>query len=79
MSVKSMQGHAGDWIEVHSPGGGPPRKGKILEVLGREHHEHYRVRWTDDHESIFFPADGAHVVPAAHAELATTGSRRTST
>jgi len=33
------------------------RTGEILEVLGEPGHEHYRVRW-DDHESIFYPAEG---------------------
>ena len=51
------------WLEVHSPGGGPPRRGLILEVIGAKRHEHYRVRWTDEHESIYFPADGATVLP----------------
>jgi hypothetical protein len=55
-------GRPGDWLEVHSPGGGAPRRGQILELLGRPGHEHYRVRWTDNHESIFFPAEGTHVV-----------------
>jgi hypothetical protein len=61
--TKLNPARAGDWIEVHSPGGGPPRRGEILEVLGAAHHEHYRVRWTDDRESIFFPAEGAHIRP----------------
>jgi hypothetical protein len=30
-------------------------------VLGTGSHEHYRVRWMDDHESLFFPADGTHI------------------
>lgn len=63
MTAKTSPGHAGDWLEVHSPGGGPPRRGLILEVIGAKGHEHYRVRWTDEHESIYFPADGATVLP----------------
>lgn len=63
MTAKTSPGHAGDWLEVHSPGGGPPRRGLILEVIGATGHEHYRVRWTDEHESIYFPADGATVLP----------------
>jgi hypothetical protein len=55
---------AGDRIEVRGLAGGPTRKGSILEILGRAGHEHYRVRWDDDTESIFFPADGAHVIHA---------------
>ena len=63
MPAKIRPGRAGQWIEVHSPGGGPPRRGLILEVLGAARHEHYRVRWTDEHESIYFPADGAVIIP----------------
>ena len=29
------------------------RIGEILEVLGELPHESYRVRWDDDHESVF--------------------------
>jgi len=42
--------------------GAPPRKGEILEVLGSEAHTHYRVRWDDGHESVFFPASTSHAV-----------------
>jgi hypothetical protein len=34
----------GDWIDVHVIGGGTPRHGQVLEVLGHPGHEHYRVR-----------------------------------
>lgn len=53
----------GDWIEVHQIGGGMPRRGLVVEVLGRPGHEHYRVRWDEQHESIHFPADGTIVKP----------------
>ena len=32
------------------------RHGLILEVLGHGEHEHYRVRWDEEHESIFYPS-----------------------
>lgn len=64
MPAKIEPGRAGDWIEVHLPGGGPPRRGQILEVLGGRGHEHYHVHWIDEHESIYYPADGAVIVPA---------------
>ena len=67
MPAKLTPGRKGQWIEVHSPGGGPPRRGLILEVLGAAGHEHYRVRWTDEHESIYYPADGAVIVPPGEA------------
>lgn len=35
------------------------RTGEILEVLGDELHPHYRVRWEDGHESIYFPGEDA--------------------
>ena len=62
---------AGDWIEADVPGGGAARRGQIVEVLGHDGHQHYRVRWDEQHESIFYPADGARILRAAE-----TGSRR---
>jgi hypothetical protein len=38
------------------------RAGEILEVIDRGGIEHYRVRWDDGHESVFFPGTDAHVV-----------------
>jgi hypothetical protein len=53
----------GDWVEVDVIGGGPPRRGLILEVLRAPSHEdHYRVRWDEQHESIFYPCDSARIV-----------------
>ena len=52
----------GDWIEVNVIGGGPSRRGQILEVLGAPGHEHYRVRWDEEHESLHFPAQGTRVL-----------------
>ena len=48
----------GDWIEAHGVPGRPSRRGQIVELLGRDQHEHYRVRWDEQHESIVYPADG---------------------
>lgn len=39
--------------------GTPPRKGVILEILGAESGLHYRVRWDDEHESLFYPTGGS--------------------
>jgi hypothetical protein len=52
----------GDWLEVHAVGGGPPRRGQILEVLGRPGHERYRVRWDEQRESIHYPQAGGSSV-----------------
>ena len=64
MPAKLSSGHVGDHIEVSSPGGGAPRRGKIIEVLGAPGHEHYLVLWTDEHQSIHYPSDGTRIVPA---------------
>lgn len=55
--------HAGDVLETRGIHGEPPRRGEILEILGEPGHEHYRVRWDEQHESIVYPADGVQVVP----------------
>ncbi|MDH4177944.1 MAG: DUF1918 domain-containing protein [Thermoleophilia bacterium] len=62
---KTMQGkpvRVGDTIEItgHSVGDAP-KTAEILEVLGEPGHEHFRVRWEDGHESIFFPGADAVV------------------
>lgn len=41
--------------------GDAPRTGEILEVLGTPEHPHYRVRWDDDHESVFYPAGDTRI------------------
>jgi hypothetical protein len=58
---------AGDWLEVAGVPGCPARHGLVLEVLGRPGHEHYRVRWDEEHESLFFPTEGVHVLDADEA------------
>jgi hypothetical protein len=58
-------GRAGDWVEVHGHGGKPSRRGQITEVLGTAGREHYRVRWDERHESIFYPAAGVVIVHRA--------------
>jgi hypothetical protein len=57
-----LDAKAGDWLEARDIHGGPPRRGEILEVLGRPGHEHFRVRWDEQHESIVYPADGVSVI-----------------
>ena len=55
--------HAGDWIECRGVPGRATRRGEIIDVLGRDGHEHYRVRWDEKHESIVYPADGVIIIP----------------
>ena len=38
------------------------RQGEVLEVIGEGDQRHYRVRWQDGHESVYFPGPDAHVV-----------------
>lgn len=52
----------GDWVEVSGLPGRAPRNGQIIEVLGGPGHEHYRVRWDEQHESIFYPTEGTIVI-----------------
>jgi len=63
MPAKTTRAHVGDRIEVSSPGRELPHRGIIFEVLGHHHHERYRVRWLDDHESIHYPSDGTRIRP----------------
>lgn len=38
------------------------RQGEVLEVIGDGDQRHYRVRWQDGHESVYFPGPDAHVL-----------------
>jgi hypothetical protein len=61
-----MHANVGDELVIDSVEvGTPPRSGTILEVLGEPGSEHYRVRWHDGHESLFFPSSTAHVIHPA--------------
>ena len=53
----------GDWIEARGLPGQASRRGEIVELLGGPGHEHFRVRWDEQHESILYPADGVIVQP----------------
>ena len=57
----------GDLVVIagHRVGEGE-RTGEILEVLGEPSHEHYRVRWDDGHESIYYPGNDAIIRPARY-------------
>lgn len=39
-----------------------PRKGEILEVMSNDGVEHYRIRWDDGTDCVFFPGSDARVV-----------------
>lgn len=58
-----LQARVGDELVVDNMElGHPPRRGEVLEVIGEGDAVHYRVRWDDGHESLFFPASTTHVV-----------------
>lgn len=58
----------GDLVVIHEHHVGESRRiGKILEVLGEPGHRHYRVRWDDDRETIFYPSNDAVIQPARPA------------
>ena len=40
------------------------RHGEVIEVIGQGEREHYRIRWQDGHESVYFPGPDARVVSA---------------
>jgi Domain of unknown function (DUF1918) len=64
MAAKTTsRAHVGEWIEARGVHGEPSRRGEIVELLGHDAHEHYRVRWDEQHESILYPADGVVIIP----------------
>lgn len=67
------QEHGTDALGVIEVGGRKvgetSRKGEVLEVLGLPGHAHYRVRWEDGHESIFYPGSDTHVRTGARIGL----------
>jgi len=60
-------GNVGDRVVVESERTGrSAREGEILEVLGTDEGIHYRIKWDDGHESIFFPSAGStSIIPKA--------------
>ena len=53
------------------------RIGEILEVLGELPHESYRVRWDDDHESVFYPSSDSTIQKAEpRKKRKSSGGRR---
>ncbi|HEY4896825.1 MAG TPA: DUF1918 domain-containing protein [Solirubrobacteraceae bacterium] len=52
----------GDWLEARGIHGDLSRRGQIVEILGESGHEHYKVHWDEQHESIVYPADGVLII-----------------
>jgi hypothetical protein len=58
-----METQVGDRIIVEGNKVGQRRRdGEIVEVIDAPGPRHYRVRWSDGHESIFFPSSDARGV-----------------
>jgi hypothetical protein len=58
-----MDAKVGDEIVVDAVHiGEAKREGEILEITDRGGVVHYRVRWDDGHESLFYPGSTTHVV-----------------
>jgi Domain of unknown function (DUF1918) len=61
----SSRAHVGDLVIVEGHRVGEARRiGEILGVLGEAGHEHYRVRWDDDHETVFYPSSDSTIQKA---------------
>jgi hypothetical protein len=61
-----MHANRGDQIVIETVTLDTPRgRGEVVEVIGHGEREHYRVRWQDGHESVYFPGPDARVLPAA--------------
>ncbi|MDP8991873.1 MAG: DUF1918 domain-containing protein [Actinomycetota bacterium] len=61
-----MEAREGDRLVVEGAKvGQAPRGGQVLEVITGPQGQHYRVRWDDGHESVFFPSSDARVEQAA--------------
>ena len=57
-----MQAEVGDHIVIETAHLDPTRRhGEVVEVIGEDERRHYRVRWQDGHESVYFPGPDARV------------------
>jgi Ala-tRNA(Pro) deacylase len=56
----------GDEIEVaRHRVGETARIGEVVEVFGTREQAHYRIRWDDGHESLFYPGNETSITPRA--------------
>ena len=59
-----VQARPGDVVVVHGRyAGDPGRTGVIEKVLGPRDRPHFRVRWDEEHVSLFWPGSDATVRP----------------
>ena len=58
----AMRAEVGDHIVIETVTLDSPRRhGEVVEVIGQADRRHYRVRWQDGHESVYFPGPDARV------------------
>jgi hypothetical protein len=63
MTTADVRTQPGDRIEIEGHRVGEAhRLGEVLEVMGEPGREHYRVRWEDGTETIFYPGSDAHLI-----------------
>jgi ribosomal protein L4 len=73
MTAQAQSAKTGDVIVIEGHHLGESRRtGEILEVLGGAGHEHYRVRWEDGRETVFYPSNDATI----HGHAAVPRQRR---
>jgi hypothetical protein len=66
-----MKAQAGDELTVRGRHqGDEDRHGTIIRVDGKDGAPPYLVRWSDGHESVFFPSSGSKV---EHGAAGTAG------
>jgi hypothetical protein len=57
-----MQAEVGDHIVIETAQlDAHRRQGEVVEVIGQDDRRHYRVRWQDGHESVYFPGPDCRV------------------
>ena len=67
-ATNTFRGAPGDLVVVEGHHVGEARRrGEIIEVLGEPGKEHYRVRWEDGRETLYYPGSDARVEPAQGA------------
>jgi hypothetical protein len=63
---EEMEAAVGDRIIIESNRvGASNRTGEIVEVVDDETGRHFRVRWDDGHDTVFFPSSGGATIEHA--------------
>jgi hypothetical protein len=74
---EAFRARVGDLVIVEGHKVGEARRvGEILEVLGEPGHEHYRVRWGDGRETVYYPSSDATIKPAERKKTGTKKAAR---